>query len=1028
MKSKGAVKFFAIALSVVCLFQLSFTFVSNYWDGKAGSYADKLANRMANGNEAKRKQIYDSLKLHYIDSISRQDVYNIFVHKYNYLAIKERELNLGLDLRGGMHVTLEVSEEKLLKELAGNDSSKIFNQALENARLDKIKTQRNYIDLFNEDIKKLDANVQLHVYFARPENKDYVSFKSTNDEVIKFLKDQDNVALDRTYKILRTRIDKFGVTQPNTSIDRNTGRIIVELPGANDPERVRNILKKPAKLEFYESYRLADIFEFLNQADKKLFADEELKKSGKDSITKDGKTVAKVSNDNPLAGYDAAKVKEDSIKNAKENKTTGDTNLVKADTTKKGKDTAKAGKGKKDDKKAEKKNAHQPLFEALQTRGDSFSAKRPVIGYVRIRDTAKVNALLCRPDIASIFPPQLIFAWDAKAQEKTDILELYSLKGAELPPHDAVLYGDVVTDAREDVDRQTNGYIVTMQMNAKGAADWAQITKRNIQRAVAIVLDGQVQSAPNILNEIDGGNSQISGNFTAEDAKDLANILTSGKLPVELDIVDEAVVGPSLGKQAITSGLASLIVGILCITLFMVLYYNRGGWVADLALVVNIFFIIGVLTSLEAALTLPGMAGIVLTLAMAVDANVLIYERIREEIGHGKSMRIAIADGYKHALSSIIDGNITTLLIGIILMTFGSGPVYGFAVVLVIGILTSLFCSILISRLIFDWLLARDRKINFGNKYTMNIFGNINFDFVGKRRIAYWFSGITIAIGIASLIIQGLNYGVEFKGGRSYVVSFNKNVNIEDVRSGLKNTFGHEPEVKTFGSNDKLNIITDYQAESNSDQADADVKAKLLQGLAPINGNATIESTQKVGSTIAQDIKNSAFSSIFFSLLVVFIYIAIRFKRWQFAVGATVALAHDILFVLTFFSLFKNWLPFTDVDQAVVAALLTVAGYSTNDTVVVFDRIREYLNNNKRSQMIPTVNAAINRTLNRTLITSFLVFMVVLILFIFGGHIIRGFSFAMLIGIVIGTYSSIFVATPVAVDLQKKSELESTTF
>jgi SecD/SecF fusion protein len=1028
MKSKGAVKFFAIALAVVCLFQLSFTFVSNYWDGKANAYSNKIANRLANGDEAKRKLIFDSVKLHYTDSISRQNVYNLGVHKYTYLAIKERELNLGLDLRGGMHVTLEVSEQKLLKQLSDNDSTPVFNQALENARKEKIRTQRNYITLFYEEIKKLQPNVQLHLFFAKLQNKDNVTFNSSNDDVIKFLRDQNNVALDRTYKVLRTRIDKFGVTQPNTSIDKNTGRIVIELPGANDPVRVRNILKKPAKLEFYESYRLLEVASYLNDADKKIFADEELAKGGKDT----SKTaVTAPSAGDPLAAMKADKIKQDSIDAAKKGGAATAKVLTHADSLNpKIKDSlAKLAKNGKS-KKAEPKNARQPLFEALSTGrfSDSNSAKRPVIGLVRISDTAKIGAMLRKPDVRDIFPPQLIFAWAAKPEGTSDLLELYTLKGAELPPHEAVLFGDVVTDARQDVDPKQGGYIVDMQMNAKGAADWAGITKRNVGHAVAIVLDGQVQSAPNIIGEIPSGSSQISGNFTAEDAKDLANILTSGKLPVELDIVDEAVVGPSLGKQAITSGLASLLIGVLAITLFMVLYYNRGGWVANLALFINIFFIVGILASLEAALTLPGMAGIVLTLAMAVDANVLIYERIREELGHGKSMRIAISDGFKHALSSIIDGNITTLLIGIILMAFGSGPVYGFAVVLVIGILTSLFTSILVSRLIFDWLLEKDSKINFGNKMTMTLFNNINFDFVGKRRIAYWFSGITIAIGIASLVFQGLNYGVEFKGGRSYVVSFNKNVNIEDVRSNLKTSLTQEPEVKTFGSNDKLNIITAYKAEQNGDEADNEVRSKIIQGLAPLNSGATIESTQKVGSTIAQDIKNSAFSSIFFSLLVVFIYIAIRFKRWQFAFGATVALAHDILFVLTFFSLFRNILPFTDVDQAVVAALLTVAGYSTNDTVVVFDRIREYLRNNKRSPMIPTVNAAINRTLNRTLITSFTVFLVVLILFLFGGHIIRGFSFAMLIGILIGTYSSIFIATPIAVDLQKKSELESTTF
>ena len=866
------------------------------------------------------------------------------------------------------------------------------------------------MDLFYENIRKEKPQVKLADYFYSAgdvEDKSAtIKHSSTNDEVLSYLKSEASRALDRTFKILRTRVDQFGVTQPNIIQDVNSGRIVVELPGAADEKRVRDLLKKSAKLEFYETYKAVDLRNYILEADKAYMdylVTEGVKKGDHDAIVK---------------------MQKDSIDRLKIDSLDKQIAAVAATDTAKKKEL----QAKKTKLTAKKDNAGDHKIAELLHVGE-LRGTDATIGKVKIGDTTKVNSILNLPSIKAVFPSDFIPMWEAKVdQDDKTKVQLVAIKSTGLKGKEAVLGGDVIKDARHDIDPKTSMNIVSMQMNPEGATEWASITRKNVNKNVAIVLDNQVYSAPNVQNEIDGGSSQIQGNFNVEEAKDLANILTAGRLPVELDIVDQAVIGPSLGQASINKGLLSLLIGLIAIVVFMVAYYNRGGWVANITVIINLFFIIGVLTSLQAALTLPGIAGIVLTLAMAVDANVLIYERIREELNHGKGMRLAISDGYKHALSSILDGNITTLLIGIILMAFGTGPVYGFAVVLVIGILTSLFCAILISRIIFDWLLIKERAVNFGNKVTYNLLRNINFDFVGNRKIGYWFSGITLAIAIFSLATRGLNYGVEFKGGRAYAVEFKgaKTATPETVRTDLTAAFKRAPEVKTYGSANVLEITTDYLIEK-SDVADSQVRSVLTNTLKSAGYDATVIRTSKVGSTIASDIKQSAFRSIIFGLLVVFLYIIIRFKRWQFALGATLALAHDSIFVLGLFSIFKDILPFMDVDQAIVAAILTVIGYSVNDTVVVFDRIREYLRNNKKSKMIPTVNDAINHTLNRTVITSLTIVIVVAILFIFGGHILRGFSFAMLIGVIVGTYSSIFVATPIAVDLHTKEQLDSVT-
>ena len=1016
MKLKGAVKFFAIAMAVVCVFQLSFTFIAKQKDAKAQEFSKKFPLAQQ-----------DSMRHRYLDSIAHRAVFSIpFIHKYDYYQVKERELNLGLDLRGGMHVTLEVEQNELLKTLSDNNNDKTFNDALNQAKEQQKTSQRNYIDLFYEDIQKIRPDVKLAAYFATLGNSNNIKFSSSNEEVIKWLKTEATSALERTFNVIKTRIDKFGVTQPNIQLVENTGRIIVELPGVDDEARVKKYLQGSAKLEFYECYTLNELFPSLKDADNAYYVALQADKGVKTDTTK--KDTAKgATNQNPLGNGIAA---ADNAK-AKTNSLTGEpaeSTATKIDTAKKAAAVAAKKPAGKDSAQHE-----QPLFLKLfgavgQLTKDMFD--HPVVGIVNINDTAAVTKMLNRPEVRAQLPPEAIFMWEAKPIQNpkdktpTDLVNLIALRTTGIPGHEAALGGDVITDARADIDPNTNNYIVDMTMNSTGATQWAAITKRNIKKSVAIVLDDVVYSYPNVNDEIRGGRSQISGNFTAEESKDLANILKAGKLPVRVKAIETKVVGPSLGQQAINKGLASLIVGLICILLFMVLYYNRSGWVANIALFVNLFFIIGILASLNAALTLPGMAGIVLTLAMAVDANVLIYERVRDELMSGKSMRIAIADGFKHALSSIIDANMVTLAIGIILLTFGQGPIYGFAVVLVIGILTTLFCSILVTRLMFDWLLAKDKKITFGTNSTNNLFRHINYDFVGKRRIAYWFSGTVILIGLLSLTFRGLNYGVDFKGGYDYVISFHKAVNGGNVQSTLTSAFGTAPEVKTYGNDTTLNIITDYMVTSSNEKSDSIVQATMMTALQKGGFEpGKVLSSYKVGATIASDIKQSAFGSILVSLIFIFIYIVARFRRWQFALGATVSLAHDILFVLTIFSLFKDLLPFSlSVDQAIVAALLTISCYSMNDTVVVFDRIREYLNNNKKSPMIPTINEAINKTLSRTLVTSFTIFVVVLILFLFGGQVIKGFAFALLIGVLIGTYSSIFVATPIVIDFQKKDK------
>lgn len=980
MQGKGLIKFVTIALTIGCLYSLSFTWVAKQ--------VEKDAREYAKGDPVKERA--------YLDSMATQPVYNLGFTKFTYQYVKEREIPLGLDLAGGMNVTMEISLTELVQNLANHPSDAGFNKALKNAEARTKTSQKDFISLFAEEFGKIYPNGRLAPFFATRENSTAVKPDATNNEVVQFLRNQANSAVERSFNILRTRIDKFGVTSPNIQLQEGTNRILIELPGVSDEQRVRKLLQGSAQLEFWETYDNSEIFPLLENINKTLAAT--LPAAKKTTTAKTGTPEA--------AGGKLAQLgaRKDSAAH----------------------DSAS---------QMQSQASQNPLFAILSPNvgqgpnGQTALGRGPVIGYAAQKDTAKVNAYLNSAQIKSIIPGNVRLMWGVKpVTPESRVFELYALKASGFE-NKAVMGGDVITDARADIDQRGNPEVV-MVMNSDGARQWRQITAAasadpNNKRSIAIVLDNNVYSAPTVQNEIPNGISSITGQFTQNDTKDLANVLKAGRLPAPARIVEEATVGPSLGDAAINAGLTSSVVGLIVVLVFMTLYYNRAGTVADIAVFVNIFFLMGVLASIGAVLTLPGIAGIVLTLGMAVDANVLIYERVREELEHGKSIRMAIADGFKHAMPSILDSQITTFLTGIILYIFGTGPILGFATTLMIGIITSLFTSIFISRLVFEWMLNKEMPIKFSHPWSSHTFKNANFAFVKNRRIFYLISGTFITLGLISMFTRGFSLGVDFKGGRTYVVRFEKPVDIEKVRAALDETFKATTEVKVFGSDNQTRITTSYLIDQNDDATEIKVRKTLESGLSKIGNKSEILSTQKVGPTVANDIKTSAIYSVIFSIIVIALYILVRFRKWAFSVGALVALTHDVLLVLSFFSLFNGILPFSlDIDQAFIAAILTVIGYSINDTVVVFDRIREYLglHHSKKDDMKQVINDAINSTLSRTVITALTVIFVLAVLFIFGGEVIRGFSFALLIGVTFGTYSSICVATPVVVEFEKKRE------
>lgn len=980
MQGKGVIKFFAILLGIVCIYQLSFTWVAKKVENDARIYAK--------GDIAKEKS--------YLDSVAELPVYPVFNHTYQYCV--ERELALGLDLKGGMNVTMQVELVDLVRTLSNNSPDPAFNQALANANavVKSGKSQSDYITLFVNEYEKLNPNGKLASIFATKDNQ-ALKFNASNSEVEAYLKEEANAAVEQSYTVLNTRIDQFGVTQPNIQKQSNTNRILIELPGVKDRERVRKLLVGTANLEFYQTYDNLEAYPILNSLDKLLAA--------QTKVADTSKTTTAVAKDTSAKGSTALlnKVQKSAAK----------------DTSALANRAALA--------------AEHPLISILspaiyqdQT-GQQQLRPGPVAGWAAQKDTAKVAAYLRGAEAKSVIPQNMRFLWGVKPMDKSKVFELYAIKltGAENGP---VLSGDVINDANPSTDPKGNPEVV-MSMNSEGAQKWRTITAEASsgvnKKSIAIVLDDNVYSAPTVQGEIAGGVSSISGSFTIEDTKDLANVLKAGRLDAPARIVSEDVVGPTLGQESINNGLASCIAGLIVVLVFMVAYYNRAGTVAVVAVIINVFFLMGVLTSLRAVLTLPGVAGIILILGIAVDANVLIYERVREELALGKSLRVAINDGFKHALPSILDSNISSFLTAFILLVFGSGPIQGFATTLMIGIITSLFCSLLISRIIFEWMLEKGWDIKFSYPWSSHTFKNANFGFVKHRFKFYAFSGLFIGAGIVSIFTQGFNYGVDFQGGRSYVIHFqNKNATTQDVRNAIEGVFGHGSEIKTLG--DKIVITTNYLIDENTTTADNKVETELLQAL---NSKAEtqvskkdIVQSQKVEATIADGLRKSAVWTVVFAIIMLSAYILLRFRKWQFSLGAMIATAHDALMVLSFFSLFKNILPFLEIDQAFIAAILTVIGYSINDTVVVFDRIREFLeqHRSKTDQPKEVINNAINNTLSRTVITALTVIFVLVVLFIFGGDVIRSFSFALLVGVLFGTYSSICVATPVIIDFGKK--------
>ncbi len=1024
MQNKGAIKFFAVAFALVCLFQLSFTFMTSRVEKAASEYANndavlKIAKDSAKGNTLKEKLIFDSLikvrENYYLDSMANEEVYNfLWVRKYTYKECKEREVNLGLDLKGGMNVTLEISVSDIVRAMSNYSKDATFNKAITDANEMQKNSQKDFVTLFGEAFAKADPNAKLSAIFNTVEYKDKINYNSTNEEVLSIIRTESNDAIDRTFNILRTRIDRFGVTQPNIQKLSTAGRILVELPGIKDPKRVRKLLQGTAKLEFWETYEFADVYTYLEAANKKLgqlAAGNTDSTEVKDSTKTDSKALAK-------------KDKKDSAKEAKD--TSSLVNKIKSDSTKAG--------DLKAQQSFEEYAKENPLFAYLkpafdQKDGKYFYGKGPTVGYTAIIDTSKVNLLLKMDIVKNILPRDLKLLWEVKPfDEKKTTLRLIAIKVTNRDGK-APLEGDAITDARQDFS-QSGSNEISMSMNSEGAKIWKRLTGEHIGEAIAIVLDNYVYSAPTVQSEIPNGSSQITGNFTLEEAKDLANILKAGKLPASARIVEEAIVGPSLGQEAIDSGMMSFIIAFCLVLIYMAFYYNKAGLVADIALFTNIFFLFGVLASLGAVLTLPGIAGIVLTMGMAVDANVIIYERIREEVRAGKGIRLAIHDGYQNAYSAIIDGNLTTLITGIVLYVFGTGPVQGFATTLIIGIITSLFSAIFISRLIFEWMLNKNMKITFDTKLTKNAFSKVNIDFIGIRKKLYIVSAIIITIGIISLSTKGLKLGVDFSGGHSYVVRFDQDIKTNDIRKTLEKEFGDVPEVKIFGPDNQVKITTKYMIDDPTNAADSIIETKLYSALkshfkkqltfddfSTKNSTIGVLSSQKVGPTIADDIKVSAVWAIVVSLLAIFLYIAVRFRKWQYGLGGVVSLFHDSLITISMYSIFYGILPFNlELDQAFIAAILTIIGYSINDTVIIFDRIREYRALYPKRELNININQAINSTLGRTFNTAGTTLVTLLAIFILGGESLRGFVFALLIGIAVGTYSSIFNATPVAYD------------
>lgn len=1023
MQGKGIIRFFAIALGIVTLFQLSFTLKTNMVENNAEAYgelkAEQVSSQFAEMKEENPIAYYDTLnsirnfyEQRYLDSISNTTVYDLLITDYTYNQIKDNELSLGLDLQGGMSVIMQVSVKDLLVNLAGtNAKDPDFRKAINLASQRERSSDEDFVDLFLEAYQEVTNGGRLAAIFATRQNQGLIEPDYDNERIAQILRREANDAVDRTFEILSTRIDQFGVSSPVISKVENSDRIFVELPGVGNPTRVRHLLQAAAELEFWETFKVEQIASDLIAADAVVrelegFAAAD-SAAQEDTIKQTTPVVSNVESDSVMDASDTAlSVTGDSA---------GFMDIAMED------DTSMLGQDGVDPLK------QNPLLARINFSEGNFGT--PYVGFVLPKDTSIVGRYLRNPEVQAALRPELKILWGAKPNEE-GYIPLYAIKKNPLDEN-AALEGDVISDARQDFD-EFGQPAVTMVMNSEGAAEWARLTAANVGNEIAIVLDDKVYSAPTVNQEIRGGNSEITGNFTIAEAKDLANKLKSGKLPAPARIVQESIVGPTLGAESIQAGILSLISGLILVVLFMVFYYTGAGIIANIALVLNIFYIFGLLASLGATLTLPGFAGIVLTIGMAVDANVIIFERIREEVRRGKGLRLAIVDGFQHSYSAIIDANVTTLITAFILFYFGLGPVKGFATVLIIGILSSLFTAVLISRVIFEWWIKKDRNVSFGNKMTLNALSNINIDWIGKRKIAYVISGIVILAGIIGFVTRGFELGVDFKGGRSYHIRFEKPVEAKEIRQELTAVFGATPIVKTVGAANELKITTAYMIDSTGRKVDSIVGTTLMKGLAPHLSNFESLNLKKftdkyvlesltVQPTIADDIKNRAMVATIVSLIGIFLYILVRFKKWQFSVGALAALAHDVMIVLGVYALLHGILGFSmEIDQPFIAAILTVIGYSINDTVIIFDRVREVIGEHSKRGLVENTNNAINLTLSRTLITSGTTLLVLLVLFIFGGEAIRGFSFAILLGVAVGTYSSVFIASPIMTDLSKK--------
>ena len=986
MQNKGFVKVFAVLLTLVCLFYLSFSFVTQHYNSKAAEYAG--------GDPAKESA--------YLDSLSTQKVWL----GYTLKQCREMEISLGLDLKGGMNVVLELNVADVIRSLSNNNQDENFNKALDLAYAHQATSQKDFIDLFAEEYKKLDSGARLSAIFSTFELKDKITPQSSDAQVVSVLKQELQSAIDNSFNVLRTRIDRFGVVSPNIQRLETAGRILVELPGVKEPERVRKLLQGSANLEFWETYKLPEIYQQLVAADNVL-ATILSKEASADSVATDN--VEKIA--------DAA-----------------DANVSEADSL-----LAELGQDKKDteaNQSMEEFAKQHPLFALLQiSQYNGQLSPGSTVGIAQAKDMEKISEYLNMKQVKEVLPRNLALKWGVKAiDDKEQFFELYALKVTNRDGSPA-LGGDVVTDANADFMQQAgrSEQMVNMVMNAEGSKAWARLTKENIGRQIAIVLDEMVYSAPNVNDEITGGRSQITGHFTPEEAKDLANVLKSGKMAASVHIVQEDVVGPSLGQEAINAGVISFVLALVLLMIYMCAFYGLvPGLIADGALVLNIFFTMGILASFQAVLTLPGIAGMVLTLGMAVDANVLIYERTKEELRAGKSLGKAIADGYSNAFSAIFDSNLTSIITGIVLFYFGTGPIRGFATTMIIGLFASFLTAVFLTRIVYEALLAKDKlkNVTFTTSLTKDLLTNPKINFLGARKVGYLIPAAIIVLGAISMMTIGLNNGIDFTGGRNYVIRFNQEVKTDDVRNMLDAQLDGSVSVIQIGTADQVRVSTNYKIEDNDPTVDQEIENKLFEGVKSLLPEGTtldeftttfIQSSQKVGPSMADDIKNSAILAVIFAMICMAAYILLRFRDVSFSVGAFASVATTTLCIISFYTLLWKVLPFSmEVDQTFIAAILTIIGYSINDTVVVFDRIRETIALYPKRDRYQVINDALNSTLCRTFNTSLTTLVVVLCIFILGGSTIRSFTFAILLGIIIGTYSTLFVATPIAYELQKK--------